>query len=208
MMMSVLPVEAPEETMRNAIGQDVPLRLVKDIDKMRDALVKDVVDRYERTSRELKELKHLVTREVEAFLQISAERYRQDLGGKKGNVTLYSYDGKYKLVRSYADCMVFDEGLAAAKELIDRCLTDWIRDSNANIRLLVEQAFRPNSAGKISTSAVLGLRRLGINDERWITAMHAISESLQVMSSKAYIRAYRKDDDGNWQPISVDFATL
>jgi hypothetical protein len=74
--------------------------------------------------------------------------------------------------------------------------------------MLIEQAWRPNSAGRVSTSAILGLRRLGINDDRWILAMHAIDESLQVMSSKAYVRVYRKDEHDNWQPICVDFAAL
>ncbi len=197
-----------ESTMKNALGQDVPMRLVKDVDRTRDALVIDLVERFEEAGRNLAALKKHATGELEAFLQLSAERFGTDLGAKKGNVTLYSYNGRYKVVRSVQDLVVFDEGLASAKELVDRCLTEWGSESRPELRMHSEKAFRPNSSGRVSTSAILGLRTLAINDERWITAMHAISESLKVMSSKAYIRVYRKDKLDNWQPVNVDFAAL
>ena len=37
----------------------------------------------------------------------------------KGNVTLTSYDGKYKIQRAIAEYLHFDERLQVAKELID-----------------------------------------------------------------------------------------
>lgn len=194
--------------MRNALGQDIPLRMVKDIDKMRDALVRDIVAAFEESNLQLAEMKRKSQQDLEAFLKISAERYGEDLGGKKGNITLHSYDGQYKIQRSVTDYMVFDEGLAAAKQLIDDYLTDIMQDSPQAVRLLVDKAFRPNSAGRVSTSAVLSLRTLAINDERWITAMHAISESLKILSSKSYLRVFKKDEQGNWQYISCDFAAL
>jgi hypothetical protein len=187
--------------MRNARGQDVPESLVKEIDKMRDTLVKEVTARYMTLAEQTRAVKKQCSDDLEAFLQISAERFGADLGGKKGNVTVYSYDGKCKIIRQVSDYMVFDEGLAAAKELIDQCLTDWVKNATPEIRTLIDRAFRPNSAGRISTSAVLGLRQLAINDERWIRAMHAIGESLKVVSSKAHIRAYRQDEGGDWQPV-------
>lgn len=200
--------ETTGATMKNALGQDMPVHLVKEIDKLRDELVRDLVHRFEEAGRAVRALKEYATTELAAFLQLSAERYQEDLGGKKGNVTLYSYDGRYKVMRSVTDNLVFDEGLTSAKELIDRCLTDWGQESRPEARMIIERAFRPNSAGRISTSAILSLRSLAINDARWITAMHAISESLKVMSSKAYVRVYRKDDNDNWQPVCVDFAAL
>lgn len=203
-------MNTPETTeyMRNSIGQDVPSHLVREVDKLRDELVRELFTRFEEAGKIVRELKKHAVTEVEAFLDISAGRYGEDLGGKKGNVTLYSYDGQCKIVRSINDSIVFDEGFAAAKALIDRYLDDVMQHVTPDVRKLIDKAFRPNKAGHISTSAVLGLRSLGINDERWITAMHAISESVKVMSSKAYLRVYRKDENGNWQSICVDFAAL
>ena len=128
-----------ESTMKNALGQDVPMRLVKDVDRTRDALVIDLVERFEEAGRNLAALKKHATGELEAFLQLSAERFGTDLGGKKGNVTLYSYNGRYKVVRSVQDLVVFDEGLASAKELVDRCLTEWGSESRPELRMIIEK---------------------------------------------------------------------
>ena len=55
----------------------------------------------------------------------------------------------------------------------------------------------------------LALRRLDIRDEKWQKAMQAISESLQVVGSKEYIRFYeRVGDSDQYQPISLDLATV
>ena len=62
--------------------------------------------------------------------------------------------------------------------------------------------------GKISTGRVLGLRRLNIHDEKWQQAMQAISDSIIVTDSKNYVRFYERDENGKYQPISLDFANI
>ena len=65
-----------------------------------------------------------------------------------------------------------------------------------------------SGSGNIRTGSVLGLRRLEINDLRWQEAMRAISEAVQVTSSKTYLRLYERDDKGAYQPISLDIASV
>lgn len=62
--------------------------------------------------------------------------------------------------------------------------------------------------GKINTRRVLSLRSLDINDEKWLQTMDAISDAIQVASSKEYIRFYERDEHGKYQQISLDFANL
>jgi hypothetical protein len=65
-----------------------------------------------------------------------------------------------------------------------------------------------DKTGKINTGRVLGLRRLNISDERWKRAMDAISDSLQVTGTKAYVRVYERQDDGRYLPLSLDMASI
>ena len=81
-------------------------------------------------------------------------------GGKKGNITLVSFDGKYKVTRRVQDRVIFDERLIAAKALIDECLKDWSKGSNANIKALVNNAFAVDSEGAVSVARVMGLKIL------------------------------------------------
>ncbi|EJU6305507.1 DUF3164 family protein, partial [Salmonella enterica] len=54
---------------------------------------------------------------------------------------------------------------------------------------------------------VLALRRLDITDERWLKAMDAIGEAVQVVGSRSYIRVYeRVGDSDQYRPIALDIA--
>lgn len=108
-----------------------------------------------------------------------------------------------------AETIVFDERLQAAKALIDECINGWSKGSNANIKVLVNDAFKVDQEGKISAGRVLGLRRHDITEEKWMLAMKAISDSMRVASSKPYIRFYKRDDTtGDYMPISLDVAAI
>jgi hypothetical protein len=196
------------KTMRNAIGQDIPVHMVKEFDRLRDELVRETVAGFERAAAMLTELKTRTETDLDAFLELSSGRFGEDLGGKKGNVTIYSYDGKYKVSRQISDYTVFDEGLAAARELLDRYLNSKLQGADADLRLLVDKAFRPNASGKINTSAILSLRSVAINHPDWIAAMHAISESLKVVSSNACVRVYKADEGGGWSPVCVNYSSI
>ncbi len=63
----------------------------------------------------LRDFKALVFGDIAAFVQLSAEQYEVNIGGAKGNLTLFSFDGKYKVVRQCQDSIRFDERLQAAK---------------------------------------------------------------------------------------------
>ena len=196
--------QIPEGYMENAQGCLVPRANIRPIDIERDALVKEKMEKIKALQAEMRAVKASLLSDVDAFVQLSGERYGVKLGGVKGNVQLLSFDGKYKLCRDYGQLLAFDEGLQAAKELID----GWCADSRPELRAVVEQAFKVDKKGRINTGAVLSLRRIEIDDPDWKEAMRAITESLQVLDSRVYVRAYERDASGAYQPISLDFASV
>ena len=130
-------------------------------------------------------------------------------GGKKGNVTLMTFDGKQKVVLQMQDRIIFGEQLQAAKALIDQCVTRWSAGANDNIKVLVNDAFQVDKEGLINTGRVLGLLRLEIQDEDWKLAMKAIADSRQVADTKPYLRFYKRADvSGDWKAISLDMAAV
>lgn len=188
-------------------GRLIPESKIRPIDLARDALVRELVAQFEAQAQSLSRLKARTLADIAAFVELSAERYEVNLGGNKGNVTLASFDGEFKVIRQVSDNLVFDEGLQAAKALIDECIQAWLADgSNHNIAVLVQDAFQVNKQGRINTGRVLGLRRHQIDDPRWKHAMDAISESLKTSSTSTYVRCYRRDAAGEYQPIALDLA--
>lgn len=199
----------PDQFRRNAKGHLVPVEQIKDLDMLRDDLVHGLIRRVADLQAQMRKVKDDIATEVEAFLELSAREYDTNYGGKKGNVTLSSFDGQYRIVRAVADHLAFDERLQVAKELIDQCIHEWTAGSSSEVQALVEHAFQTDSAGKISTARVLGLRSLNIQNEKWQQAMQAIMDSIQVTGSKSYLRFYeRQGEDGAYRQISLDVAAL
>ena len=199
----------PEGYRRDAKGCLVPEAMIKPIDRTRDELVGELSRQARIVSDGLREFKARVFADINAFVDLSAEQYGVKMGGKKGNLTLFSFDGAFKVQVAIAEHMVFDERLQAAKHLIDECIIDWSQGSRDEIKVLVQSAFQTDKEGKINTGRVLALRRLDIRDEKWQKAMLAIGESLQVVGSKEYVRFYERiGNTDQYQPISLDVAAV
>jgi hypothetical protein len=194
--------------MEDAQGRQVPVELVKEIDKLRDQTVREVLRRALAMRAELAGFKEDVWSDIQEFLALSAEQHGVKLGGKKGNISLTTYDGRYKLLVAVNDTLQFNEKLQIAKSLIDSCIKRWSGDARPELKTLVDDAFYVDKTGNINKDRVLGLRRLKIDDPEWLEAMQAITDSIQVVSSKTYMRFYERRDDGSYMQIPLDVAAL
>lgn len=200
---------APSGYMRNAQGHLVPIDQVREQDKLRDEAVIRLVLRGQKINRALAEYKRQALAEIADLIQIAADRYDAKIGGRKGNVSLSSYDGRYKIQRHIADRIQFGEELEAAKALINNCIDRWSEGANDNIRALVDRAFRTDTKGQIKTAAVLELLRLEIDDDEWFRAMDAIRDSIQTIGSAVYVRLYeRVGESDQYRPIPLDLAAV
>jgi len=196
------------EFMQDGTGKWVAVKNIRDIDLARDDLVKELAAKARELHTFMAEFKDRMMGDIEAFVQMSADRYDVKLGGKKGNVTLESFDGRFQIQRQISEHITFDEGLQAAKALIDECLRDWSKDTGPELRTLVTDAFRVDKQGRLNTGAILGLRRHKFDDDRWQRAMQAISDSVKVTGTRAYVRVYERDEKGVYRAISLDMAAL
>lgn len=194
---------------KDANGSLVPVSKIKDIDKARTKCVTELAEAAKKASAQLVAFKLASMQAVQEFVNTSLAEYGVAHGGKKGNINLVSFDGKYKIVRAMQDSIVFDERLQAAKALIDECVKAWSKGSNDNIKVLVNDAFQVDKKGSVNTGRILNLRTLKIDDEKWQRAMAAIGDSMKVASSKPYIRFYELDEhSGEYVAIPLDVAAL
>lgn len=203
------PITQPPGYMADAQGRLVPESMVKDIDKLRDQTVRDIVIQAQALHAHLVAFKERAFADIAAFVQTSAEQYEVKLGGDKGNVQLFSFDGKFKVVRQVQEHIKFDERLQAAKKLIDECITAWSAGSRDEIKVLVNDAFKVDREGDVNVNRVLGLKRLNIADPKWQRAMQAISDSISVVGSKSYVRVYERiGDTDQYRAIALDLAAV
>ncbi len=184
------PAAAPEGYRCDAQGRLVPQAQVRESDLL--------LGQYK--ARALADLRDLVA--------TAAERFEVAIGGEKGNLSITSYDGRWKVQRVYRNVLTFSEEIHAAKALIDDCITRWSEGADANIRVLVDRAFRADKSGDLRTGPVLELLRVEIDDPEWERAMKALTESIHVSGSAVYVRIFRRSSAGTYVPVPLDLAAV
>lgn len=201
--------QAPEGFKINAQGHHVPVTKIKEVDLDRDELIDELFKEANDVRHAMIRFKQKAMSDVTAFVELVAEKYGAKLGGKKGNISLVSFDGRRQIRIQIAEHLHFDERVQVAKSIIDDCIHEWSIDSNDNIKALIEHAFKTNTDGQLNTGRILGLLRLEIDDPKWLEAMEALKDSIQVIGSSAYIRFYeRPSPDAKFQNIPLDLSAL
>lgn len=196
-----------ERYMRDAKGHLVPVDLVKPIDRLQDQTVRDMMGHASALSAQIARFKGHCFDDVGALEALLAEKYQAKLGGAKGNITITTVDGCQKVTVQVQDQITFGPELQAAKALVDECIAAWSDGSSPEIRALVEHAFQVDKEGRINRGALFTLRRIAIEDERWIRAMEAIGDSIRIIGSKTYMRFHRRDNaQAPWEPVTIDLA--
>lgn len=192
----------------NAAGNLVPKDQVRAFDQLRDQTVVAICERIKTLQQEMSEAKRQCMEDIDAFLELSAERYGVKLGGVIGNLSLTSYDGSQRVVRSIAKTLVFDEGINAAKQLIDEFLADKVASSgDKDLTSLISSAFRLRQ-GRLDVRRMMELRTYDISDPRWVKAMDIINQSLQVSSTKPLLQVQERMPEGGYVSLVLNFSTM
>ena len=72
--------QIPEGYMKNSHGGLDPIATVKDVDKLRDQMVKEIVAKSLDASKQLMEMKQEFFKSIQAFVELSAEKYGLKVG--------------------------------------------------------------------------------------------------------------------------------
>jgi hypothetical protein len=216
------PNEIPPGYRRNALGHLVPEDRIKPQDLDRDALVAELYAMAEAMQEKMRQFKIRAFNDINAHVELVAEKYGAKVGGEKGFITLTSFDGQTQVKIQMGARMTFGEELAAARELVHGCIHRWTEDLRqkdmvmkkdaealGHIKALVEHAFRTDEEGRLSPSKIWELTRVEITgDDEWSAAMEAIRDSVRWEGKKPYLRFNKRRGDGKWDPLPLDIAVL
>ncbi|MDB5658341.1 MAG: hypothetical protein JWS10_956 [Cypionkella sp.] len=214
-MTAFTPAEIPSgrtylgdvEYMPDAKGAMVPVSLIKPQHLLEDGLVRKVMGHAIALSEQVSRFKEHTFDDLGSFEALLAQEYESTVGGAKGNKTLTTHDGLFKVSVQVADNIVFGPELQIAKGLVDECLNEWAQGARDEIRAIVTRAFNTDKAGQINRSEIFMLLRLEITDPRWMRGMKAIRDAMRVEGSKTYVRCHRRTSiDGAWQAVTIDLA--
>lgn len=195
------------ERIIDAKGGYIPVAMVNARDLLIDEMVRKIIGFMVAASDQISRLKAHTFEDIGALDALLAQEYDAPLGGAKGNKTLTSYDGCFKVQVQVADRLTFGPELQVAKTLLDECLNEWAASARPELQAIVTRAFNTDKEGQINRSEIFTLLRLEIEDPRWQEAMRAIRDAIRVEGTQTYIRAYRRPSaDQPWQPVTIDMA--
>nr|WP_321265233.1 DUF3164 family protein [uncultured Sphaerochaeta sp.] len=193
---------------KNSKGNLVPEDLIKPYDLIKDQTVNLAFSKVMDLRHQMIETKAEVMAMIAELQQVLADQYQITLGGKKENLMVSSFDGAVRIVVAMNEYQSFDEKIHIAKQVIDSCIERWAEGTNANLKVIIDQAFAINQSGHMDIRSIVNLRRLNIDDEEWKKAMDIISDSLQTVVSKQYFRVYRRDSEGKYLMVNLDLASM
>ncbi|TQF69582.1 DUF3164 family protein [Pseudoalteromonas luteoviolacea] len=198
-----------QEFLINRSGYKVPLSKVSDSDKAQNEIVIKLVQRAKQLSLEHDEFKRSVYSQVNDFIADMAHSYDVEIGGKKGNITLTSYDGKSRVKVGVADNISFGPEILVAKELflgVVNGLLDQLDDEAQLIKDIVMNAFETDKEGQYSKTKIMELRskyRYSHKSDDWAAGMQAIDDAFIFGSTKTYVLFHERNELGAWIQIPL-----
>ncbi|GEM_PF-695346 len=193
------------KTMTDAMGNAIPVKYVSAYDKARDRVALRIRERYEKARRVLEKTLAESVKDLEDLKSLKEKT------GVKGNFAAQSFDGLTRVAIRQQYAIRIDERVAVARGIMLHYVNSVLDRVNgvdvSALRLLVEQAFKANSSGFLSTGRVLALLRMEVNDPDWIRAKLLLQESLMPVAGKRYLACEtRRSTQADFAPIRLDAA--
>jgi hypothetical protein len=189
-------------------GRLVHIEDVADYEQLRETYLAPLLHRHLEIYLGIADLKARYLDDIEALLQLCWERHRVKFGGKKNNVTLYTFDGLFRIERNFQNRTRYDEQIGAAEALIKEFLDDVAASLPTDARTLISNAFERNAQGDIRRAEMIRLRGLKIEDERYRRAMQIIAAAEQIIDRACYFTVSVRDAGGKYQPLPLDLASV
>lgn len=191
---------------RNHKGELVPAPYVPKLDKEKERTALKVYSKASDLSVRLAEFK---ADALEACDKIYDKMLRDNnvSTGKKGNYTVTSFDKVYKIEVNVSERIEFDDQIQVAQAKINEYLEEKTEGIDNDLIQIINQAFK-TTKGQMDTKSVLGLFQLKITHKKWREAMELIKQSISRNTSKRYMRIWKKDDNGEYRSVELNFSSI
>lgn len=195
----------------NSKGEAVHPDMIRVDEQLKTELVERIIAAAQNLTGLISIFKAECNEQVESYFALLLQNYNVDAKGKsvKGNLSLENFSSTAKVEIRSMDTLKPDEKIQIAKMKLDEFLKEETEDSTPIVRTLIMKAFEVDKKGNIDTKKLLALRSYDITAPKWVEAMAIIADSLQVASTKSYIRFYtRENADSEWKLIPLDIAAV
>ncbi|ROI09769.1 DUF3164 family protein [Chryseobacterium sp. H3056] len=193
-------------------GTEIPYNRTTASERLKEKYAFALLSDAEAINQKAADFKTKITDLVQEVIEAAREENSVKLEGK-GNYTWYNFNRTIKIEVNVQEQISFDELTieSAREKLMDLIRTNISGDDF--IISIVEDAFQ-TSKGKLDPKKILGLRR---HTERiknaklkaeWSDIMTLIDKSISRPNSKTYFKVWKKDAEGKYKGVELNFSAL
>lgn len=201
-----MPSSVPEGFIINAKGDHIRIENVPELALLKDQLIKMFVNQAQEISETISSFKSLAFSELDTLCDIAAEEHGEKLGGKKGNIKITSYDGKFQIVKTLRDVHTLEEQMPLIKQLIGEVTAEWKGAASEDLKNVIDKVLKVKDEGVINMQNVRDLLGMNVKHPKWKQAMQLILDSLKVIDQRSYVNVYERGDDGRYNLIPLSIA--
>lgn len=191
---------------RDEDGRWVPESLIHIAKQLEDDVVRTIATAALCLSESLSRFKSLSFAEAQALLGQLAADHGVILGGKRGDVYLYSFDRGLRVSVTSQDRVTFGPTIEIAKQLLNEWLQE--EEASAELKAIVASAFALDEQKRLRVSEILRLRRYQVGHPKWVQAMAVIAQSMEPMGKREYLRCHIRDKSGVYTMVPLDLSAV
>jgi hypothetical protein len=175
----------------------------------RDELINEIIEKSVKISVDLK----LFKEGLSTVFNDHEERLK-NYGGirsnSKGGFSLIHSSGNFKVSRIRATEPIWDERSVKAEELISDFLRDTVKKKDSTLFEILYSFIQKNEKGELEYSKVMHLfkHRNKYSDARWVEGLNLIQESYSAHLKGFRYDFYKKNEEGKWEKIEINFTSL
>lgn len=192
-------------TMRDSMGQDIPIKYINKYDRARDKYTRRILARFRRIRSLMEQAVVDTLSDIEAI-----QEARETEPSAKGNFQCQSFDGLIQVAIDQSYNIRLDDRVREARDMMldyARSLCAKAGSDASALFELVEEAFAANRSGGLAVGRVLSLCRRNITAPAWLRARKLLLDSIQTDLGKAYLRvSTRHSTQHDFKMLRLDIA--
>lgn len=197
---------APEGFVYNAEGNLIAKSNISAVELRKDAFATSMVEQVKEQQKRLIQFKENLVTAFESFRIELLDQYDAKLHkrGSGDNVTVFSFDGRYKMTFTSPKVKTLGPEFEASRELA----REWFHQNKDNAPhdlLLPAQEFY---TGEMSLDKALKFIGWKVQNPILVKAQTAAKDSMIVIGKKSYFNFYERDENNEYQPVHLNFSKL
>jgi hypothetical protein len=188
-------------------GIVVPESRITELENLQNETIETLVEEAAHLQARIVDFKQRAEKDLKTLLDLQAEEYSEEW---QGNATLYNFGKTLQIVRKNKKRKGLDTKVNLAVQKISSWLESVSDDENLDVVSIVRKLTKVDDRGQYDRDSLRQLLDIRVqrNAALFEEAKELIRNSEIVVGTKLYYKFSYRDEDGEFQPIVLDFAAL